>query len=69
MPPVLREDGFYVRKHTRWLFFNIKGDDIYFVDVRPHTNLEMCDNRMFLSNQAKLRSTIQRFGITLNIQA
>lgn len=43
VPPILREDGFYVRNPTRWLFFRVKGDDVYFVDVRPHKTLEMCD--------------------------
>ena len=42
VPPVLRDDGFYVRG-SQWLFFRVKGDNVYFVDVRPHKTLEMCD--------------------------
>lgn len=46
VPPVLRKDGFYVRRSTRWLFFKVKGDDVYFVDIRPHKTLEMCDTEL-----------------------
>lgn len=42
VPPVLRDDGFYERG-SQWLFFRVKGDNVYFVDVRPHKTLEMCD--------------------------